>query len=67
MYITTPYPSAYVLAKFCSFPPLLDAPKEQATSCLQEGICSVLRLKTAPVCSAEPHGEFTYLKAEFIL
>lgn len=33
----------------------------------RKGFCSVLSLETALVCSAEPHGEFIYLKAEFIL
>lgn len=48
MYVTTPYPSAYVLAKFCSFPPLLDAPKEQAASCLQEGILLCAQTENCP-------------------
>lgn len=33
----------------------------------RKGFCSVLSQKTAPVCSAELHGEFIYLKPEVIL
>lgn len=33
----------------------------------RKGLGSLISLETAPVCSAEPQGEFIYLKAEYIL